>query len=285
MRNEAGAEGSAARTSGHLRIGALVNEEAPIGHVKLRRYLDRGKDLAVTVGTFTSFFRAYQEHVHRWELDSDGLTLALMREGLAAAALHMVTRPLDETFGVTVNIHTPPLNLFLAGDAWEATLTGRAFVEGVRTSESGRFFVQSRRRRSEPVQSAIDVEGLDVLGMFEDYYRRSEQNPARFFDLDRDRFLQVLALPGGSKSLIEGMEREEARSLVRPGAELLGERSVQFSCGCNLEKILVALHGMFDDPEELFQGDDRVEVNCPRCGARWTVTRDAFEKAAPADDD
>ena len=29
--------------------------------------------------------------------------------------------------------------------------------------------------------------------------------------------------------------------------------------------------------DELFQGEDSIEVSCPRCGAKYTVTRDMIE--------
>jgi molecular chaperone Hsp33 len=205
-----------------------------------------------------------------------------MREGLAASALHLASRPLDEMFGITINIKTPPLNLFVAGDAREAVLTGRAFTEGVKTTEVSRFFVQAHRQRGEPTQSTIDVEGLDVLGMFEDYYRRSEQTQARFFDLDEEHFLMVLALPDSDGEAVAELDRDAARALLDGEARLLDERTVVFRCGCNLDKVLKALRDIFGaDPDELFQGEESVETFCPRCGSRWMVSRQEFETTDP----
>jgi hypothetical protein len=256
----------------------------PLGQAEIRRFLHREQQLALAVGEFAALFRAYIDHVERWELPADGLTLALMREGLAASALHLTSRPLDEMFGITINIKTPPLNLFVAGDARAATLTGRAFTEGVKTTDMSRFFVQAQRLRGEPTQSTIDVQGLDVLGMFEDYYRRSEQTQARFFDLDEDRFLMVLALPDSDGEGVAKLEREAARALLNGEARALDERTVVFRCGCNLEKVLKALRDIFgSDPNELFQGENSVETFCPRCGSRWMISRKEFETSGQED--
>ena len=263
-----------------------MNPDTPLGQARLRRFLDRENNMTYTDGVFTALFQAYQDHVRRWELHADGLTLALMRETLAAGSLHLASRPLDETFGITVNISTPPVNLFVTGDAWDATVTGRAFVEGVKTSETGRFFMQARRRRSEPVMSAIDVKGLDVLGMFEEYYSRSEQNPARFYDLEEDRFLMVLSLPDGDKKRILRMERDEARDLAGGSGQLLGERLVQFRCGCNPDRIVGALRSIYgEDGGDLFLASSEVEAHCPRCGARWPVSRESFGGSGDAGSD
>ena len=32
-----------------------------------------------------------------------------------------------------------------------------------------------------------------------------------------------------------------------------------------------------DNPDELFAGDDGVEISCPRCGRRWWVDRARFD--------
>jgi molecular chaperone Hsp33 len=34
---------------------------------------------------------------------------------------------------------------------------------------------------------------------------------------------------------------------------------------------------MKQDPQALFGGDPKLEIRCPRCGARHTITREALE--------
>ena len=187
----------------------------------VRRYLDPAHVLSLAEADFEPIFRVYAEHVHRWELPLDGLSLTMMREGLAAMALHLVGRPPDESVGVTINVQTPPLNLFLTGDPGERTLTGRVFTEDVRTGSTSRMFVQAFRPATGPMQSTIDVDGLDVLGMFEDYYDRSEQSPARFFELGGDRYGMVKALPDGGADRVRALTAESAAALFAGEKDLL----------------------------------------------------------------
>ncbi len=260
--------------------GDVLNENDRLGEATVVRRLDPQRTVAVAEADFGRLFAAYEAHVERWELPLDGLSRAMMREGLAALTLHLATRPPTETAGVTLNVKEPPLNLFLTGDAGESSVAGRIFTEDVRTAETGRLFVQTFRPGTGPVQSTIDVDGLDVLGIFEDYYARSEQHSARFFDLEDDRYIMLLALPDAGEGRLESMSREDAVALLDSGLQDLEERTFRFHCGCNPEKIVAALRQIFTaDPEELFRGDPEVEAFCPRCGARWHVTREEFDRA------
>ena len=61
-------------------------------------------------------------------------------------------------------------------------------------------------------------------------------------------------------------KREETR--------VLETRKFRFHCGCTLDRILPALGSWREQPEELFQGESEIIIQCPRCAAKFTVTRD-----------
>jgi len=251
-----------------------------IGETTIRRSLDEHRVLSLAEGRFEPIFRAYDEHVRRWELPADGLTMSLAHDGLAAMALHLSTRPLDETVGVTINIHSPPLNLFLGGDAEDHRVTARAFTDDVRTASSNRLFVESYRPEIGPTLSSMDVLGVDVFAMFEEYYTRSEQLHARFVSLDDDRYGLVQALPDGGRERLEAMTREDATLLFHGPQNFLEERPIRFLCGCTPERIVRVLREMFREREaDLFHGEPGVEAFCPRCGARWWIERTKYEGA------
>jgi hypothetical protein len=251
-----------------------------IGETTIRRSLDERRVLSLAEGRFEPIFRAYDEHVRRWELPADGLTVALARDGLAAIALHLSTRPSDETIGVTINIQTPPLNLFLGGDAGERRVTTRAFTENVQTASSNRLFVESYRPEVGPTLSSMDVVGVDVFRMFEEFYTRSEQLAARFVALGDDRYGLVRALPDGGRERLEAMTREDAAALFEGPTDLLEEKPIRFRCGCTPERIIRVLRGMFEGRgAELFHQEPAVEAFCPRCGARWWIERAKFDAA------
>jgi len=248
------------------------------GEALIQRYLDSPRVLRIAAGDFGPIFRAYEEHVRRWELPLDEFGSRLVREGLATLALHLATRPADETVGVTLNFRTPPLNIFLTGNAGALTVTGRMFTEDVQTSATNRMFVQSYRPSTGQVQSAMDVDGLDVLSIFEDYYARSEQAATRFLAVGGDRFVMAQALPEGNRADVAALTPQAAAALLESGLELLAEQPVRFRCGCNRDKLLAALRLIFAGKEtELFRGESGVDAFCPRCGARWWVDRAAYD--------
>ena len=72
------------------------------------------------------------------------------------------------------------------------------------------------------------------------------------------------ALDEGSVSKID--ETEETK--------LLETRRLRFHCGCTLEKILPVLGGWKDRLDDLFEDADLIRIQCPRCAAKYKVSRD-----------
>lgn len=255
-----------------------------IGEATVRRSLDDDHQVLVLGGHFGRLFAAYLDHVRRWESEPDGLSQALMRQGLGAATLHLACRPRGETVGWTLHIARPPTNVFLTGDSRERTVTGRIFTENVRDTEQSRIYVQTARAGGTPVLSAVDVEGHDILRIFERYYRQSEQRPARFFEVTDEEFVMFVGLPETDAEWLAALSREEAIGLSGDGLRLLDEQVYRFQCGCSREKIVETVRAMFaQNPEELFGGENGVEVFCPRCARRWWVERSDFEGNGGAD--
>jgi molecular chaperone Hsp33 len=214
------------------------------------------------------------DHVRRWEREPDGLALTMMRQGLAAGTLHLACSPKDEMVGWTINLLRPPLNLFLTGQSGEQTITGRVFTENVRTADASRMFVETRNPSNLMTQSTIEVDGFDVLSFFEQFYNRSEQKSARFFEATETEFVMLLGLPGVDWAAISALSREEGLALADQVPRFLDERVFRFLCGCNFETIREVIGTLFHDKlDQLFQGEEGVEVFCPRCGRRWWLTR------------
>lgn len=228
-------------------------------------------------GSFQGLFQAYLDHAPRWEVEPDPLLSTMMHQGLAAAALHLSSRPTDEFTGWTLTISQPQLCLFVTGDAASQRVTGRTLTDGIKPTEQSRLSVQSQRPGEDVIQTAIDVEGLDVLVFFQEYYRKSLQYPARFFEYDDGVFAMVLALPRADIDWLNGLDRDSAALHMEEEHRDLDVRMFSFDCGCDAEKIADVTRGIFEeDPESLFKGEDEVELQCPRCGHRWMLGRGEF---------
>lgn len=250
------------------------------GEATVHRYIDRDRDLLVARGDFGPLFAAYLDHARRWEQEPDDLSQTFMRQGLGAAVLHLAGRPKGEFVGWTIQIHRPPTNVFLTGDSAEGIVTGRIFTENVRETDHSRMYVQTSRAPGRTSRSTIEVYGLDILEMFERFYRQSEQNPARFLEVSPESLVMLLALPDADTEWLTSLPREEALAVPDGKLRSLGTTIFRFQCGCNPDRILEVVRKMFrSDPAELFRGDPGVEISCPRCGRRWWVDRERFDRA------
>jgi molecular chaperone Hsp33 len=111
------------------------------------------------------------------------------------------------------------------------------------------------------------------------YYARSEQQPVRFFDLGNDSYAMLVAQPDCDLAWFATVDVEGVRN---PGAaETVGRiqsRNYGWHCGCTQQKILGAIAPAFRaDPEGLFGDGETIRVECPRCAAGHSLTREAME--------
>jgi molecular chaperone Hsp33 len=201
-----------------------------------------------------------------------------MRKTLAGATLQLALLPPDQYCSWTFNIDELRLNLFVAGDNNEFQLTGRIYSENVKTSGTSRLFFESQRPKHKPAQSVVDFMGVDVVEAFREYYRRSLQTRATIFEVDEDDFILVQGLPNVDREWFEGLEAGAVRAWVDRGLEPIEQRTYTFACGCNIDRINNAVRSMFSGRiEELFDGQDTVDIQCPRCGRGWSLQRRDIE--------
>ena len=254
------------------------NESARIGEARVRRLLDEEHQVLVLAGDFGRMFAAYLDHAQRWESLPDGLSQTLMRQGLGAATLHLACRPRGEVRRLDAAHPAPPdervSHRRLPPPHRDRPASSRRTSA---TPSRGGSTCRSRARDGTPLLSTVEIEGVDVLQIFETYYRQSEQRPARFYEITDEEFVMFAGLPETDPEWLQGLPRETAIGIAGDGLRLLDEQVYRFQCGCSLEKILETVRGMFaKNPEELFAGEPGVEVFCPRCARRWWVDREDF---------
>jgi molecular chaperone Hsp33 len=136
-----------------------------------------------------------------------------------------------------------------------------------------------RAHPNKPVhRSAVHVDGLDILEIFEQFFLHSEQGSARFLELDPTHFAMVLGLPEADDGWVRGLDQAGFRKLEE-GASPLDEREFVLLCGCSPDKVAGTLARMFaDQADEFFAGEPVVEALCPRCGARHLLDRKTFDR-------
>lgn len=253
----------------HEQNGALVT----VDFVRHRNALLVRADLGPL---FTDFYLHWADHKLRHPPEQ----AALFRTALAAFTLHCASRPLHEHIAWTLNFQEPRLNLFLAGDNEDCTVTGRLFTKNVREAAENVFFSDIVPRRGvEPRRSVVNFTGGDVLAAVAGYYARSEQQPVRLFELGGDDYVMLVAQPDCDLAWFAAVDTDGVR---HPGAaETIARsqsRNYGWHCGCTQQKILGAIAPAFRaDAEGLFADGETIRVECPRCAAAHTLTREAME--------
>ena len=59
---------------------------------------------------------------------------------------------------------------------------------------------------------------------------------------------------------------------------LLEKRFYRWECGCNELRMMNVLRSpMLQDADALFGDEPIIRMSCPRCGARYMITREAME--------
>ncbi|HKK71191.1 MAG TPA: Hsp33 family molecular chaperone HslO [Candidatus Krumholzibacteria bacterium] len=246
----------------------------------VERHILRERDAMLGFGDFGALFEAYHAHARRLDLPLDPLGTVMMHQALAGAALQLSFRVVEESTAWTLNVHRPAANVFAAGGGPDSTLTGRYFVDDVETIGENRLYVQRSHPEREPTRSVLSVDGIDLFEIFQQYFHRSEQLAVRFVELSSSEMAAVFALPGADAAWIRGLDGVDVRALRESSREPIESRTFTFACTCDGERVARVLAGMFgEDPEALFQGDASVEARCPRCGALWSVDREAFDRA------
>jgi len=225
---------------------------------------------------FTDYYLHLADHKLHYTPQQD----AIFKGALAAFTLHCASRPLNEHLAWTLNFQDPRLNVFLAGDNEDCTVVGRLFTENVREAKQNTFYSDIvARRGADPRRSVVNFFGHDPLAAATDYYTRSEQRPVRYFQLGGDEYAMLVSHPDCDVAWFSAIDAATVRELDR--SETLARierRAYQWFCGCTQQKILGAIAPAFRaDPEGVFGDGELIRVECPRCAAVHTLTREAME--------
>jgi molecular chaperone Hsp33 len=203
----------------------------------------------------------------------------LIKDGLACLTLHLSSRPWNETVAWTLSWQAPLQNVFVTGSNLGGNVTGRLFTEDVRERDRHLFYAQMTVPDREPSQSMIEVTECNFIKVAEQYYRDSEQRMGRYFREENDSFVLVTAQPDCDLEWLESLDDAAIRVIdATETLSLLETRQFRFFCGCSDTKILSILAALSEETIMSLYGDAEViPASCPRCGARYAITREALE--------
>lgn len=247
----------------------------------MRTYFVRGRNALVARADFGELYVDYYLHQgqHGWQ--HQPRHDEMLKEALAALTLHCATRPWNETWAWTIHFTAPLLNLFVSGDNRYGKIVGQLFTEGVKDDACPLFLAELARERGEPRRSVVELDpaSAEVFAAAERFYQMSEQRPARYFRHGPEDFVIVSAQPQCDMAWFEKLDDDAIRALDQAEQlSLLEVRRYHWECGCTQQRMLSVLAPvMRHDPEGLFGPDALIRMSCPRCGARYVITREAME--------
>lgn len=228
---------------------------------------------------FGDLFVDYYLHLSRQQIRPSNEADAMFKRALAAFVLHCASRPRNELTAWTINFQKPLLNIFLIGDNETGAVAGRVFEEDVKELPENLFFADVVRTGQPKRRSTVSFRGDDPIAAAEKFYGQSEQRLARYFQLGEEDYAMLTEHPDCDLAWLRALTPDQVHKLDETETLVpLEQRVYRWHCGCNQERMLEVLAPtMRHDPEALFGGDEKIEIRCPRCGARYTITREALE--------
>ena len=235
----------------------------------------RGRNVLLVVANFTPIYIDYYLHLMQHSLRYPEELDGRLKELLAFLTLHATARPWAESIAWTVNLRAPRANLFATSSSRGEMIVGRLFTEDIREAPHDILYSMTTIANSAPRTSTVQLDHQSPREWMESFYTVSEQRPCRCFDLGDESYALLAAQPDADREWLASLDLERVRA-IRDEEEcrVLESRRFRFHCGCSLEKILPMLGTWRDRPDELFQGAPEITINCPRCGAHYTVTPD-----------
>ncbi len=247
--------------------------------LEVRTSFVRTRNALLARADFGELFVDYYLHLGAHGLRLEPAVDALFKRALAAFTLHCASRPRNELTAWTINFQLPLVNVFLAGDNDSGIVTGRVFTEDVKIGADNLFYADVVRGHQPKRRSAVTFEGPDPLAAVEKFYAQSEQRGARYFQTAEEELQLFTEHPDCDIAWLRGLDAAraaavESEEMVVP----LERRHYRWHCGCNQRRMLEVLAPvMRHSPDELFGGEARLEMRCPRCAARHVITRETLE--------
>ena len=260
--------------------------------VEVRSSFVRGRNALVARARFSDLYEDYYLHLLQHGMKHTTDSDEMLKDALAALTLHLTSRPQNETAAWTVSIRKPLVNLFVAGSNHgnHGRITGRLFDPEGKREDINLFASQVSVPGAELRQSTVDFQAGDLFTGAETFYRKSEQRLGRYFRIGPEEFVLITAQPECDLDWLKSLDNAAVESLDQDEQlSLLERRFFTFGCGCEVSRIYQLFNPYGSDAlDELFGEDTHLVIACPRCAARFEVTRaelDAYLESADAKPD
>ena len=247
--------------------------------IEVRSYFVRERNALLTRANFEPLYVDHYLHLMELKQQIDPVLDAVLKDAYGAFVLCLASRPLSEVSSWTLSFQDPLFNVFVTGDSRQENVIGRVFTENIKPRKNNLMISQVRDAVTEVRQSMVEFEGMDVFRIVETFFRQSEQRPARLFRYAEEEFVCLTAQPDCDLDWLEALDEDAIRALDQDEAlSLLETRHYRFHCGCSIERLFPTFASFSTDAlDDLYQEDEVLQIQCPRCGARHAMSRESLE--------
>ncbi len=239
----------------------------------------RHRNVLLARAEFSPLYVDYFLHLQEQRITIAPEHAEIFKRALAVFTLHCASRPRNELTAWTLNLQNPLLNIFLTADNETGAITGRLYSENVRQLPENILYVDLIRTGQPARRSTVTFTSADPLIALETFYVQSEQRPARAFQVSDEDYALVSEHPDCDTAWFTALTTAQVATFATTETlTKIETRNYRWHCGCNHDRMLQVLTPvMKQDPDDLFQGEEVIEIRCPRCAARHNITREALE--------
>ncbi|MBN2718273.1 MAG: Hsp33 family molecular chaperone HslO [Deltaproteobacteria bacterium] len=239
---------------------------------KYIKYMDDTRNVMVVIGNIEEVLISQYLYEQRHGISAtDSSTQHRLMNACALAATSLSDR---ESWGWTLTLPGEDVGYFVGMEP-EGMLCTRAKPADPLTKK---VYLQRQKNDGPLMQSHFEPDTDCPVKTVEQYFNQVVQTETRVAVADKTGVL-VQALPDAHFSGIAQMGNEELISLYTSKAQKgelkqLFEFLVFYECRCDEEMIYTMLDKLpRDQKEELFTGQNTIEIECPRCGRNYTASR------------
>jgi hypothetical protein len=243
---------------------------------KYRRYLLKGTNLLVVRGGIAPVISGMHVYNSRHNIAPPQEDLkSLINELLASTALCAVSLADRESWGWSLSFKGMKAGFF-AGIEPEGMICLRILgADGERAS----CLIQRQKAGLPLTQSFIKPRTQSPRDAVEQYFSEVDQTKTRMVIREDGEGVLVHSFPGGNFNAVKELNADELfafidSSIEKGDAKDAGEVFIFYECRCSEEMISRMVENMNEsDRRDLFGDLQRLEIECPRCGRQYTVTR------------
>ncbi|MBP9837623.1 MAG: Hsp33 family molecular chaperone HslO [Proteobacteria bacterium] len=224
----------------------------------------------------SNFLIDYYLHMKEFAPEMTASQDEKLKELIACFAVHLTLNPANENHAWTLHlISEKPYSLFVTGDTEKGTIVGHALSSDIRHTDVNMFHSQVIRK-GDSYRSSIRAESDQPAKIVENYYRNSQQLPARFYvPKTSDTASTIVAMPGCDVEWFNAFNLETEFDKIVPNLKQMRNCSFKFYCGCSIDKLMPFFKSLAaDELSDIYKDDEHLIITCPRCGKIFKLLRE-----------